>query len=59
MITNVINWSIANRMLVLLLTAILLIFGAYSLRTTPVDAKKPASSEADRAAERRSPSGGP
>ena len=38
MITNVINWSIANRMLVLLLTAILLIFGAYSLRTTPVDA---------------------
>ena len=38
MITKVINWSIANRMLVLLLTAILLIFGAYSLRTTPVDA---------------------
>ena len=38
MITNVINWSIANRMLVLLLTAILIIFGAYSLRTTPVDA---------------------
>ena len=38
MITNVINWSIANRTLVLLLTAILLIFGAYSLRTTPVDA---------------------
>ncbi|MDO7565232.1 MAG: efflux RND transporter permease subunit, partial [OM182 bacterium] len=38
MITNVINWSIANRMLVLLLTAILLIFGVYSLRTTPVDA---------------------
>ena len=38
MITNVINWSIANRMLVFLLTAILLIFGAYSLRTTPVDA---------------------
>ena len=38
MITNVINWSIANRMLVLLLTAILIIFGAYSLRTTPIDA---------------------
>ncbi|MDP4941259.1 MAG: efflux RND transporter permease subunit [OM182 bacterium] len=38
MITNVINWSIANRMLVLLLTAILIIFGVYSLRTTPVDA---------------------
>lgn len=38
MIINVINWSIANRMLVLLVTAILIIFGAYSLRTTPVDA---------------------
>ncbi|MFC3193274.1 efflux RND transporter permease subunit [Marinicella sediminis] len=38
MITEIIHWSIRNRVLVLLVTAMLLVYGAYSIRNTPVDA---------------------
>ncbi|NND36220.1 MAG: efflux RND transporter permease subunit, partial [Gammaproteobacteria bacterium] len=38
MIAAIIRWSIANRVLVLLLAALLAAWGAYSVRTTAVDA---------------------
>ncbi|TGY88211.1 efflux RND transporter permease subunit [Marinicauda algicola] len=38
MIASVIRWSIANRLIVLLLAAILTGYGAYSLTRTPLDA---------------------
>lgn len=38
MINNIISWSIHNRLLVLLLTAMLIVTGGYSLKNTPVDA---------------------
>ena len=38
MIANIIHWSINNRSFVLLLTAILIALGAYSIRQTPIDA---------------------
>jgi len=38
MIANIIHWSINNRSFVLLLTAILIAVGAYSIRQTPIDA---------------------
>jgi Cu(I)/Ag(I) efflux system membrane protein CusA/SilA len=38
MIAAIIRWSIANRFFVLLGTAILIGFGAYSVRNTPIDA---------------------
>ena len=38
MIANIIHWSINNRSFVLLLTAILVVLGAYSIRQTPIDA---------------------
>ena len=38
MIAHVIRWSVANRFLVLLLTALLVGWGLYSLRATPLDA---------------------
>jgi len=38
MITEVIRWSVNNRVLVLLLTGLLMAYGAWSIRNTPVDA---------------------
>jgi len=38
MIANIIRWSIANRIMVLLLTAILVGWGGYSVQKTPLDA---------------------
>ncbi|HHH46631.1 MAG TPA: efflux RND transporter permease subunit, partial [Thiotrichales bacterium] len=38
MIANLIRWSIHNRFLVLLLTAILVGWGIYAVRSTPLDA---------------------
>ncbi|MEN8132022.1 MAG: efflux RND transporter permease subunit, partial [Pseudomonadota bacterium] len=38
MITGIIQWSVHNRVLILLLTAILMGWGLYSLNNTPVDA---------------------
>lgn len=38
MISNIIHWSIKNRFFVLLITAMLIVLGAYSIRQTPVDA---------------------
>jgi copper/silver efflux system protein len=38
MIAGLIHWSIKNRFLVLLMTALLVAWGIYSLRQTPVDA---------------------
>jgi len=38
MIVNIIHWSIRNRFLVLLLTAILVGWGVYALKNTPLDA---------------------
>jgi len=38
MIANVIRWSIHNRFLVILLTVILVAWGAYSIKNTPLDA---------------------
>ena len=38
MIANIIRWSIRNRALVLLLTVVLVAFGLYSLKHTPLDA---------------------
>ena len=38
MIAGVIRWSIQNRFLVLVLTALVTAWGIYSLRQTPVDA---------------------
>ncbi len=38
MIARLIRWSIANRGLVLILTALLLLWGGYAIRETPVDA---------------------
>jgi Cu(I)/Ag(I) efflux system membrane protein CusA/SilA len=38
MISNIIRWSINNRSFVLLLTAMLIAVGAYSIRQTPIDA---------------------
>ncbi len=38
MIESIIRWSVANRILVLLATAVLVIGGVFSLKNTPVDA---------------------
>lgn len=38
MITSVIRWSLRNRFLVLLLTGLVIAWGIYSLRQTPIDA---------------------
>ncbi len=38
MISKIIDWSIDNRFLVLLLTVIFVVWGVYSIRTTPLDA---------------------
>lgn len=38
MINNIIRWSIQNRLLVLLATGILVVWGIYSVRHTPLDA---------------------
>ncbi|MBI3186313.1 MAG: efflux RND transporter permease subunit [Gammaproteobacteria bacterium] len=38
MINNIIDWSIRNRLLVLLVTAILAAWGVYAVRHTPLDA---------------------
>ncbi len=38
MIAAIIRWSISNRFLVLLMTALLLAWGAYSVKQTPIDA---------------------
>ena len=38
MIATIIRWSLANRVLVLLVTAFLVAFGLYSLKQTPLDA---------------------
>lgn len=38
MISNIIHWSINNRFFVLLMTAMLIAVGAYSIRQTPIDA---------------------
>ena len=38
MISNIIHWSINNRVFVLLMTAMLIAVGAYSIRQTPIDA---------------------
>ncbi len=38
MIKGIINWSIHNRLLVILLTGLLVAVGIYSLRQTPIDA---------------------
>lgn len=37
MITKIINWSLGNKLLVVLLSAILFIFGSFSVFNTPVD----------------------
>ncbi|HHZ88686.1 MAG TPA: efflux RND transporter permease subunit [Chromatiales bacterium] len=38
MIARIINWSIANRVMVLLLTAMLTVWGVYAVKNTPLDA---------------------
>ena len=38
MITKIIRWSIENRILVLLMTVILVVWGIYTIKNTPVDA---------------------
>lgn len=38
MIEKIIDWSLSNRFMVLLLTAVLLVGGLYSLKNTPLDA---------------------
>ena len=38
MITNIISWSIRNRFFVVMLTAVIVVLGIYSVRETPVDA---------------------
>ncbi|WP_299662823.1 efflux RND transporter permease subunit [uncultured Psychromonas sp.] len=38
MIAHVINWSIKNRILVLLMTAVIVAYGIFSLQKTPIDA---------------------
>ena len=38
MITNVIAWSIKNRFMVLVLTALLTLWGIYAVNNTPLDA---------------------
>ena len=38
MIAHVINWSIKNRILVLLMTAVIVAYGVFSLQKTPIDA---------------------
>ncbi len=38
MIANIIRWSVNNRSMVLLMTAILTVGGIYSISQTPVDA---------------------
>ena len=38
MIANIIRWSIRNRFLVLLLTLMLLGWGVYAVKVTPLDA---------------------
>ena len=38
MIARVIHWSIANRVLVLMLTGIIIGFGLFAVKNTPVDA---------------------
>ncbi|MCK4866135.1 MAG: efflux RND transporter permease subunit, partial [Gammaproteobacteria bacterium] len=38
MIEKIIDWSLTNRFMVLLLTAVLLVGGIFSLKNTPLDA---------------------
>ncbi|WP_028868196.1 efflux RND transporter permease subunit [Psychromonas arctica] len=38
MIAHVINWSIKNRIMVLLMTAVIVAYGVFSLQKTPIDA---------------------
>lgn len=38
MIANIINWSIKNRIMVLLITVAIVAYGAFSLQKTPIDA---------------------
>ncbi len=38
MIANIISWSIRNRFFVMMLTAVIVVLGIYSVRETPVDA---------------------
>ncbi|WP_028863065.1 efflux RND transporter permease subunit [Psychromonas aquimarina] len=38
MISKVINWSIKNRIMVLLITAAVVVYGLYALQKTPIDA---------------------
>lgn len=38
MIAKVIRWSVYNRFLVLLATVVLMIWGVWSVMTTPIDA---------------------
>ena len=38
MIAAVINWSLQNRVLVLLMTALMVAGGVYAIKTTPIDA---------------------
>ncbi|MEH6452433.1 MAG: CusA/CzcA family heavy metal efflux RND transporter, partial [Psychromonas sp.] len=38
MIANVISWSIKNRIMVLLMTAVIVAYGVFSLQKTPIDA---------------------
>ena len=38
MIEKIIDWSLSNRFMVLLLTAVLLVGGLFSLKNTPLDA---------------------
>jgi len=38
MIAKIINWSIKNRILVLLITAAIVAYGVFSLQKTPIDA---------------------
>lgn len=38
MIANVINWSVTNRVIILLLTALLVGWGGYAIKQTPLDA---------------------
>ena len=38
MIPNIISWSVKNRILVLLLTVVTVLYGVYSLQKTPIDA---------------------
>lgn len=38
MISNIIHWSIKNRIMVLLMTAVIVAYGLFSLQKTPIDA---------------------